>query len=536
LPAPPASQQIARRALRIALWVLVAALGLARFLWLAADFPNYSPWMIDQAKFTDEGWWANAAIMHALTGHWHIAGGYNPAAALPVWPAILGALFNFTGIGIIAARALSVVFSLATLAVAYLLIRRCAPSRIAAEAAVLLLAASPFAFVFSRLAILDTVAVFEFCLALLLASRTAKDRILPPIALALLITAALLTKTTFAVLIPAIAWMAFHSAGRGWRALLRVLLVTAVVPFALFRLWGLFAAWLGYGADYNFFYGVNAMPDIDWPQTLHWLHDLAVNGLWIDRLLYPAALAILVASVALARSLSTPRMKTYPWGPRLWRNPLFTASWIAIAGAALFVFSRQDDYAPRYFLVMLAPVIFIVVLAFDHALVAATRESAGGTRTPRIVAGVLAALILGAAGANTVTIAGFLAHREYQLYGAARDIAARVRADRTRNQLLFGVSAAEIGLIAGLPSINGAYDTDDMAAMAAKVARYKPGWYLAWNDENETDALRGYTLVPVSSYRIFDDDERTTLVLYKVQGTVNSEQGTGVKPVRKSTK
>ncbi len=144
----PELSQAARRTLRIALWLLIAALGLSRFLWLAADFPNYSPWIIDQAKFTDEGWWSNAAVMHVLTGHWHIAGDYNPAAALPVWPLLLGTLFHFTGVSIVAARALSVAFSLATLCVVYALIRRYAESPIVAQAAALLMAASPFAFVF----------------------------------------------------------------------------------------------------------------------------------------------------------------------------------------------------------------------------------------------------------------------------------------------------------------------------------------------------------------------------------------------------
>jgi hypothetical protein len=504
LPVSPASQPSRRSTLRIALsiaiWASVVALSLSRFLWLAADFPNDSQWVIDQAKFTDEGWWGNAAVMHTLTGHWHIAGDYNPAAALPIWPILLGVLFHFTGVSIIAARALNVFLSLATLAVVYFLVRSHAQRSIAAEAAVLLLAASPFAFVFSRLAILDTLVIFEFCLALLLASRLAsapgagKPRFWPFAALTLLITAALLTKTTSAVLIPAIAWIAFRSARRGQTrvslALFRALIATVAAPLALLKLWSLFVSWFGYGADYNFFFTVNALPEVEWPQTLHWLHDFALNGLWIDRLLYPAALVILLASIVVWRAL--------------WRNPLFAASWLAIAGEVAFILHCQEDSAPRYFLVMLAPVVFIVVLTFDEAL-----------RSSRRAVGVLAAaLVLIAVCANTVTIAGLLARRQYQLYGAAQDIAAHVRADGSRNQLVFGVSAAQIGIIERLPSLNGAYGIDDMAV---KLARYKPDWYLAWNDEVDYDAVRGYTLIPVSSYRIFDDDGRMVLTLYKLE-------------------
>jgi 4-amino-4-deoxy-L-arabinose transferase-like glycosyltransferase len=457
--------------------------------------------MYDQAKFTDEGWWASAAVMHALTGHWHVAGDYNPAAALPVWPTLLGVLFRFTGVSIVAARALSVFFSLATLFVVYSLVRRHAQSPLAAQGAVLLLAASPFAFVFSRLAILDTLIVFEFCLALLFASHAVsktlagKPRNWPILVLPLLLAVALLTKTTFAVLLPAVTGIVFISWAKAtptvsrWLMLFRAILATIVAPLALVKLWALFVSWLGYGTDYRFFFTVNAMPGVDWPQTAHWLHDLALNGFWIDRLLYPVALIILIASIVLIR--------------QLWRNPLYAASSLAIAGEAAFIFTRQDDYAPRYFLVMLAPMVFIVVLALDHAL----------TRT-RALTATLSACIAIAVAVNSITIAGFLTHRQYQLYSAAEDTAAHVRADPTRNQLIFGVSAAEIGLIARLPSLNGAYGIDDMAA---KVARYKPDWYLAWNEEVDIDALRGYKLVPVASYRIFDDDGRTTLTLYRME-------------------
>ena len=65
---------------------LALVLCLLRFAYLRADFPNHSPWMIDQAKFTDEGWWASAAVRHFLIGHWQVAGDYNPAVAVPVWP------------------------------------------------------------------------------------------------------------------------------------------------------------------------------------------------------------------------------------------------------------------------------------------------------------------------------------------------------------------------------------------------------------------------------------------------------------------
>src|SRR5271170_5648545 len=76
-----------RRALVLAeaiLLVLAAGLFALHYLHLSADFPNYSPWM-DWSKYTDEGWYGDAAIRHYQLGHWNLAGDFNPAAALPVW-------------------------------------------------------------------------------------------------------------------------------------------------------------------------------------------------------------------------------------------------------------------------------------------------------------------------------------------------------------------------------------------------------------------------------------------------------------------
>ena len=75
----------AERWLHTILLSVALLLCLLRFAFLRADFPNHSPWMLDQAKFTDEGWWASAAVRHFLIGHWQVEGDYNPAAAVPAY-------------------------------------------------------------------------------------------------------------------------------------------------------------------------------------------------------------------------------------------------------------------------------------------------------------------------------------------------------------------------------------------------------------------------------------------------------------------
>ena len=83
---------------------------------LRADFPNGSPWIFDWAKYTDEGWYGAAAIRAHLFGHWYMAGDFNAAVALPVWPFVEWVLFFFTGVTVEAARGLAVGCFFASLA------------------------------------------------------------------------------------------------------------------------------------------------------------------------------------------------------------------------------------------------------------------------------------------------------------------------------------------------------------------------------------------------------------------------------------
>jgi hypothetical protein len=482
----------AARWIRISLWIVICLLSVAKCCYLRADFPNYSLWMIDQAKFTDEGWWGSAAVMHYLTGHWYVAGDYNPAVPLPIWPALLAVVFRFTGVTVTAARGLNVALSFATLWLVFVLVRRFSTrhAKTLAVVAVVLLAASPFGFVFNRLAILETLVVFEFCLALLVASFVTVRRTWPLVALVLLIAAMMLTKTTSALLIPAILWMAWWARGRSIRGFLVIAGAAGVVPLALVKGYSMVVARLGYGADYSYFFGVNGMPDIDWKQTYSTMVTLFQNCFWVDRVLYPVSLVILLVALL--------------WKRKLWANPLFSASWIAMALDGVFVFSRQDDYAPRYFLVMLAPLVMVVVLMLGELI-----ETSGRLAVALSVA-IVCSIVM-----DTVMISQFMTHRDYQFYNAARSIREIVHGDRQQDPLIAGVSGAQISLMTGIPSINDGLGTEDMVA---KVEHYHPGWYLAWNDINLKDVqfLNRYKVDKVASYPVFDDDDRTVLTLYKL--------------------
>jgi 4-amino-4-deoxy-L-arabinose transferase-like glycosyltransferase len=473
----------AQRWLPITLLSMAFILCLTRFAWLRADFPNHSPWMRDSAKYTDEGWWANAAVRHFLIGHWEVAGDYNPAAAVPVWPTLLTMVFELTGVSILAARAVNVGFSAATVALLYLLIRRYGGTQTTAAVAAVLLAASPFAFAFSRVATLDTMVVFEWVLMLWAASYADREHSWPLPLLGLLMGAMVLTKTTSLALLPSIFWLL-------WKRNMRALLTVTTLAGALLGLYLLLVLRSRYAGDYHYFFNINALADVELGRTGSLLQQLFHNGLWIDRILYPASLAILILSLV--------------WLRKLWRNPLFAASWIAFAGNALYILRRQDDYSPRYFLVMLVPLILVLVLTLQELEI-----------RHRGLAMLLAATLTVAVFLNTGQIFKFLAHRQYQFYGAAKSIQATVNADPAAKRLLLGTSADQLSLMIGIPAINDGYSSEDLTE---KVSRYQPGWYVGWNDLDQDilESLTDYRLDQVASYPVFDHEDRNQLKLYRM--------------------
>jgi 4-amino-4-deoxy-L-arabinose transferase-like glycosyltransferase len=479
----PVGPSVVERRLRNIFILLVIILCLMRFAYLQADFPDHSPWMIDQAKFTDEGWWASAAVRHFLIGHWQVPGDYNPAVAVPVWPALLTLVFQFTGVSILATRAVNVSFSIATVALVYFLMRRYGAAQIAAALAALLLAASSFAFVFSRLATLDTMIVFEWVLLLWVASYAGSGRVWPLVALGIGIPIMVFTKTTALVLLPSILWLL-------WKKNFRAILAVSVMAAAGIGIYLFIVLRSRYAVDLHYFFDINALADVELGSTGSFLLQLFQHGMWIDRFLYPAGLAVLPLSLV--------------WLRRLWKNPLFTASWIAFAGNAIYILRRQDDYAPRYFLVMLVPLILTLVITLQELK---TRN--------RALASLLAAALAFAVVLDTAQIVGFLSHRQYQFYDAAKSIRAIVAADPATPPLLLGTSGDQLSLMTGIPSINDGYSSQDLGK---KVLVYRPGWYVGWNDLDQDilDSLTAFRLDEVANFPVFDRDQRDRLKLYRM--------------------
>jgi 4-amino-4-deoxy-L-arabinose transferase-like glycosyltransferase len=520
-----------------AVFLLVAAIFLAfHALHLSADFPNHSPWM-DWAKYTDEGWYGDGAIRHFQRGHWYVPGDFNPAAALPIWPLLEAALFRFTGVNLAAARALTVaIFGLILLA-SYLLVRRWQilssgkkfeskkpETSLAPAIAVLLLAVSPFCYVFTRMAILEPLLILFALLALLAASyatppgqggqgtaslRTRLRQILPILALGLLFPLMVLTKTTAIFLLPAIAWLLWARAGYRVRLFLRLSLPPAILAAVTWLSYYLFIVRPHFLPDFHYLFEANDYTGLTPSNILSVLADTIADGLWIGRILYPLALLAAI-SVFLLR-------------PRLLRNPLIPSLLLWAGGYAAFL-AYHNNLQPRYYLVVAVPLTLLVPVVFSSLWSSAPR-----TRTPAetslhrlAIASIVAVLTV-----LTVTDARKTLHYvrtpDYTFTAAAAQIHQIISADPTHNPLILSISGSQLSLMTGLPSICDDFGTMDLPV---RVKAYHPGWYVAWNqvEDDKMDALTPtYHLQRVAAFPAFDDPERNLLILYRLDPATPSQ-------------
>lgn len=484
-----------------AAWVaLIAGFALLHAAHLRADFPNGSPWSFDFAKYTDEGWYGNAAARAHLFGNWYTDGDFNPAVAVPVWPFAEWLLYFFTGVSVEAARGLAVACFLASLGLSYLLLRARGP-RWVALLAVTMAATSPFLYSFSRLAILEPLQTTLILAALNLAVRL--ERVRRPLAVSLaigaLMTLAALTKTTAVFLWPATMWAIAMPLWQQRRLALQCMFVMASTAAAGYALWIALIARAGVWGDYKYYFFVNNYPKphgFYWPLVAVWW---SIHGLiWVDRSLILLSGAFVIAAALAARS---------GWGRKLWRDPLFGCSLWAVAGYVLFM-TLQNHPQPRYFAVPAFFCFFLVALGVE-ALV----SEPGSAKWIGGAALIVAAIAMGTHGAKTV---GYAMHPEYTWVNAAVQLTQYIDAHPNGKRLLVSISGDEITLIAHLPALCDDFGTVDLPA---KTAKYQPGWYASWNDLDAgslQDLHAHFSLEQVAEFKAFDHPDRNVLVLFKL--------------------
>jgi hypothetical protein len=499
----------ASRVISLLLLGVSAVFFALHFVHLTADFPNHSPWM-DWSKYTDEGWYGDAAIRHYVSGHWYWKGDFNPAVALPVWPAIELLFFKFTGVSVTAARALTLCVFGFTLVTLYLLIQRHTRPRssesgqsLAAPIAVFFLCTSPFLFVFERMAILEPLLVALTALGLLIASEMQPIHLHgrrlrgvgSAVLLAFLLPGLILTKTTGICLLPAIFYMMWARAGYRLRPALRLALPPAIGGAALWYGYYFFFVRPHYLEDYQYLFSANAYTGINLEPVAKVILNTITDGAWMGWLIYVTFFVVMALALF--------------WRPRILTNPLFTSLLLWIGGYFAFL-AYHNNLQPRYYLVVAVPITVVVAMGIDSFRQAQSR--AGGL-VASIACGLL---VLAIAVPDAVQQIGYLRHPTYEFEAAAQGIKRIVLADKTHSHLILSISGSDLTLVTGLPSIDDDFGTYDMDV---RVKQYKPGWYAAWNDveDDKADAITPmYQMKRVAAFPAYDDPDRNLLILYRL--------------------
>lgn len=482
-------------------WIAaVCGFALLHALHLHADFPNHTEWLHDWAKYTDEGWYGNAAIRARLFGNWYVPGDFTTAVACPIWPALLWMVFGLTGVTIAAARGLAVAFFLLNLLLAYKLLRTRGP-RWMAMLALTLMVTSPFLYCFSRLAVLEPMLTTFTLAGLLVAVRLPhlKRPLLVSSALGVLFTCMLLTKTTAAFLLPAMGFAVLLPLRHRRMVALKAALVAGLAAIASFGGWMALLVATHMMGDYKYMMFINKYvkpPEFYWPLWSFWW---SFHGLmWIDHLLLPLV-GVLVLLVLWKRRAG--------WARHLLLDPVFGASFLCAAGYVLFM-TYQNHPQPRYYAFIAVFAYFLIVLSI-HALL----KQKGWQK--RVGHGALA-LTIAAIAFNASQTLSYALHPTYTYQNAAARLTRYIDEHPNGNRTLLSISGDQLTLMTHLPSLCDDFGTDELVA---KVTHYQPGWWATWNDIDPgtlEDLHTRFNLEQVDVFPALDDPERDKLVLFKL--------------------
>ena len=492
--------------------VLIGAFALVHAVNLRADFPNHSPWIFDWAKYTDEGWYGDAAVRAHLFGNWYLPGDFNPAVAIPVWPFLEWVVFFFTGVTIEAARGLVVAVFFVNLLLSYLLLRARGP-RWMALLAVTLLVTSPFLYCFGRLAILEPLQTALTLGALNLAIRLHRLRrpIIASLGIGFLFALVMLTKTTGLFLLPALAWAILAPLWRNRSLAMRCAVAAAGACIVSFGAWMVMVLRYGLLDDYKYLFRVNSYPKpagLYWPFVSLWW---SMHGcMWVDRILAPLCGLVLAGALLSATALARRNV----WGRDFLLDPVVGASIGAIAGCIFFM-TYQNHPQPRYY----AVVVFFCFFAVAQGTEALLRQPGWWRAAGQAaVAGIVTAV-----GINSFWTLFYATHPQYTFVTAADNLARYIDEHSTGKRLLLSISGDEISLIAHVRAICDDFGTQDLPE---KIAIYKPEWFATWNDFDPgtlEDIHTRYAIEQVAVFRAFDDSQRNQLVLFKLHPLPNGQ-------------
>lgn len=475
---------------QLTLLLLTICLLALRFCHLSADFPVFHFYDQDGARFTDEGFYTGAALQHFTLGHAYLPGGWNPGLFMPVWPLLIGLLFHFTGISVVAARALAVGCVCLSVLLAYAVARQY-QSKTFASVTAFLIAANALGFFFGRLALLEPAFGMFLLLAIYLSGRVRSNNYALAMLVGVVFVVATLTKTTGPFVLPAVLFPIWANNRQDraavWKLLATTLATTILLMGFVKVLW-----FRHFASDAQIILGMDPLWQLQ--NSPSRLLRFFFRGTWIDPVLFPLALAAFIAAAVRLRFL--------------WRNPLFMIAFLWETGYAAFIVYHYDG-PPRYFVTMIVPTIWLALIFLQWMWSA--NKSVAALATVCVAASVVW---------NIASIGDYLLHPQYTLVDASMKIKQLIVAAHASgaasNELLIGRGAEEVSLLSGgLRTM----DSDGAMPLAQKLDVYHPDWFMHWTNHPAarwTTVASERTLVQRADFPGLDPADGAGILLFQV--------------------
>ncbi len=471
--------------------VLTAAtvvLTMMRFVHIEADFP--AGITASGMLYTDEGWYANAAVRHTLDGRWVLEGDFNPIVNMPVGQLIQAGVFSIFDLSLAAARTTTAVAFVLLLIGTTFLVRRHAGALVSSWVA-LLVGANYFLFAYSRLAILEVVMLCFVVASLAIASSfRSADRLLIALGSSVVLAAAVLTKSTAVFALPVLMYLLSTRAQQRRRKIF-LAAASGMLCLAIVATYNLLASHL-YPEDFSYFKEVNFDSRLltEPGQVVRSILRGIRHAHVVAPIAYPAALA---GSAVLFAASSDFRRN------RLVRLCLL---WLVVYFAQLGFISYHP---PRYFLPVVVPVVVLFCVGLG-----ALRQHLNRRLALTATAALLASTIM-INGRDTLA---YSLAPEFSFVEMARDVGRRIHdpQDPGRAPILIGNFANSISLATGIRSVNSSVGTGDVDW---RIRRYRPDYYITLGNEPAVEKVldRHFRREKISAWNVFDNHYQNRRVL-----------------------
>lgn len=445
-------------------FLVVITFIILRLVNINADFPSGITW--SGVLYSDEGWYANAAVRSYTFGNWYLAGDFNPAINMPLGQLLHLFTFSLLGLSLSSVRITSIVIYAFLVLITARLVHQEFDSFTAILTA-LILVTNYMVFAFSRLAIMELIAAFFIVSGIFVAQvgcQKEKRDIIKLLLASALIGAGILTKPTMVFATPLLIYFAWQY-GEGHRERFKLFLTSLIVLLFIVGAYQAVATIL-FPKDYVYFSQLNIQGRIHQSLT-EWFLNIPLVIVGIKTLgVGFVGCAFLITVAAFITSDN-------------YRKHLLTQVMLGYIATYIALLSLVRYEPPRYYLPLIVPLAVLSATACRGFL-----EKLYKTKQSRLslVYTLPLIIMIGISLNESGKVVSYLSHPSFSFYHMAKEVGNIIQArEGDASQIvLFGNIADSVAIEAGVRSVNTMLGTH---TLNRKLREYRPHYVLLHTDE-----------------------------------------------------